>query len=295
MGDSPNGYIIAVDGGGSTCRVCVADAMGNVLGRAVGQPANIATDFEKSRENILETIGQAYNEAGLKSDRSAGDVAYLGLAGAGIGDLASRLEQSLKFNRVKVVTDREPTVHGALGGEDGTVALFGTGSFYSCRRGGELRNVGGWGFRLCDDGGGAFLGINLLRRVVQAYDGLIAHSPLTRDILDRFGGTPHGIVTFAQTASPMEFGEFAPDFVAAFKNADPVVIDLVNGAVDRLHRTLEVLDARSSGALYLLGGLGPFYQSQLNAEYQKLCKTPVGDALAGCILLAQAELMEVEE
>ena len=164
-------FIVAVDGGGSTCRACVADLGGRILGRAVGQSANITTEFKNSRKNILSTICQAYQAANLSADRSASDYAYLGLAGA-LGDAAQRLENSLDFHRVKVVADRVTTVQGALGGGDGTVALFGTGSFFTSRRHGATRNIGGWGFRLSDDGSGAWLGINLLRRTVQTYDGL---------------------------------------------------------------------------------------------------------------------------
>ncbi len=45
--------IIGVDGGGSGCRVAVADAAGTVLARAEGGPANIATDPEGADRSIL--------------------------------------------------------------------------------------------------------------------------------------------------------------------------------------------------------------------------------------------------
>ncbi|NKW71496.1 N-acetylglucosamine kinase [Rhodobacteraceae bacterium R_SAG10] len=290
MGSEIIRYIVAVDGGGSTCRACVADLGGRILGRAVGQSANITTEFKNSRKNILSTICQAYRAANLSADRSASDYAYLGLAGA-IGDVAQRLEGSLDFHRVKVVTDRVTTVQGALGGGDGTVALFGTGSFFTSRRHGVTRNIGGWGFRLGDDGSGAWLGINLLRRTVQAHDGLLEHSPLTREILDRFGGTPSGLVSFVQSASPMEFGRFVPGLIEAFENDDAVARTLISAAVAALHKTLGSLDARASGALYMLGGLGPFYQKQLDPDFRNLCKKPAGDALAGGISLAQIKLV----
>ena len=284
-------YIVAVDGGGSSCRACIADLCGKVLGRANGQAANINSAFAKSRENILAAVRRAYRAAHLPSDRSTSDYAYLGLAGASIGDAAQKLEDTLDFYRVKVATDRKTSVHGALGDADGTVALIGTGSFFTRRKQGEYRDIGGWGFRLGDDGSGAFLGHALLRRTIRAHDGLIEHSRLTRAILERFGGRAAGLVAFAQCASPKAFGKFAPELVAAFENDDPVAKSLIGGAVARLQNTLEVLDARSCGALYLLGGLGPFYQSQLDEDFRSLCKDPIGDALAGGVLLAQTELI----
>ena len=290
FGDA-NKLIVAVDGGGSTCRACIADLDGHVLGRAKGRPANITTDFAASRTNIIETIGQAYRDANLPAERSVGDYAYLGLAGASISNVARKLEDSLDFFRVKVTTDRDTTVQGALGNYDGTVALIGTGSFFVSRRNGVSRNIGGWGLRLGDDGSGAYLGIALLRQTVRAYDGLIEHSPLTKAILERFGGTPDRLVAFAQTASPVDFGGFAPELIDAFHSGDRIANSLIEMAVARFHDTLEVLEAGFGGALYLLGGLGPFYQTQLRPEFRSLCKSPTGDALAGAISLAQNHLV----
>lgn len=284
-------YIVAVDGGGSTCRASVADLDGNVLGRARGQSANLNTDFDASRANIIETVRGAYRAAGLAEDRMAADYAYFGLAGASIGKIAQQLEGSLDFHRIKVVTDREITVQGALGDGDGTVVLMGTGSFFARRMAGACRNIGGWGFRLCDDGGGAYLGMALMRRTIQAFDGRIENSPLTRRVLEQFGGTPNGIVSFAQTASPKEFGEYAPWVTAAFAERDLVAVALIDAAVERLEQTLEILGAASGGPLCMLGGLGPFYQTQLSEKYQKLCQPPIGDALAGAIWLAQKQMV----
>jgi glucosamine kinase len=283
--------IVAVDGGGSTCRACIAKLDGNVLGRAIGKPANITTDFPGSRKNILDTITMAYDDAGLSNERSGMDYTYLGLAGATVGGVAVKLRDSLNFYRTHVGGDLETTVQGALGDGDGTVAMLGTGSCFATRQGGGFRRVGGWGFRLCDDGGGAYLGQALLRLTVQAYDGLVQHSALTEGILGRYGGTPDQLVTFAQSASPLEFGSFAPELVSAFNNGDENAALLISRAVDRLEKTLDNLGALSVGPLFLLGGLGPFYQDQLRADYRKICEKPAGDPLFGAIRLAQLELI----
>lgn len=293
-GDS-NRLIVAVDGGGSTCRACVSDLGGKVLGRATGSPANINTDIAGSRINILETIGRAYKDAELSIERSVHDYAILGLAGASISDSAANLQDSLNFFRTCVTTDKVTTVQGALGDKDGTVALLGTGSFFVARHAGVTRNIGGWGFRLGDDGAGANLGLALLRLTVKAYDGLIKHSPLTKSVLQEYGGTPNGMVRFAQMATPLEFGRLAPKLVDAFEGGDKNAEYLIDQAVVRLEMTLENLGALSNGALFLLGGLGPFYQSQLSPALREICQKPNGDALAGAISLAQAKLVGAAE
>ena len=174
-----------------------------------------------------------------------------------------------------------------MGGEDGTVAAIGTGSFFVSRHKNEVLSIGGWGFQLGDDGGGAFLGRKLLRRTVYAHDGIIKHSPLTRKTLERFGGSPQGMVAFVQAASPMDYGGLAPSIIEAYYADDAVAIEIVDLAVSSLHHTLDILNAKATGALYMLGGLGPVYTKLLRPEYQELCASPKGNASDGAIALAR--------
>jgi glucosamine kinase len=182
-------------------------------------------------------------------------------------------------------------VQGALGDSDGTVALLGTGSFFVTRKAGVTHHVGGWGFQLGDDGGGAILGRNLLRKTVSAHDRIVDHSPLTRTVLKQFGGTPKSMLEFVQTATPMDYGKFAPAVINAHADGDAVASKIVADEVATLTTTLDRLDAKSTGRLCMLGGLGPIYQKFLGADYQAICKPPDSDALSGAIRLAQRELL----
>ncbi|OUS07413.1 hypothetical protein A9Q96_05730 [Rhodobacterales bacterium 52_120_T64] len=279
--------IVAVDGGGSTCRVSICEVSGAIIGAASGGSANITTDFNRALANILETIHRAYAAAGLDPTRMVGDYAYLGLAGANLEGAADLMEKALNFDRVKVTSDREITVQGAMGAEDGTVAAIGTGSFFVGRHNGEVLSIGGWGFQLGDDGGGAFLGQKLLRRAIHAHDGIVAHSPLTRGVLQRFGGTPQGLVAFVQGATPMDYGSFAPSIIKAYYEGDAIAIEIVDAAVASLHHTLDTLNTEITGVLYMLGGLGAAYTELLRPEYQAICASPKGDASDGALSLAQ--------
>lgn len=279
--------IVAIDGGGSTCRASICTVSGEVIGKAHGGSANITTNFTSALSNILDTVHRAYSAAGMDSARMVNDFAFLGLAGANLDGIASQAENALSFRKIKVTSDREITVQGAMGSENGTVAAIGTGSFFVSRHGKDTVSIGGWGFQLGDDGGGAFLGRKLLRHTICAHDGTIAHSPLTREILERFGGSPQGMVAFVQAASPMDYGGFAPSIIEAYYEDDPVAKEIVGSAVSSLHHTLDVLNAKTTGALYMLGGLGPVYTKLLRPEYQALCAPPKGNASDGAIALAR--------
>src|SRR5690606_2743277 len=78
----PPRHLVAVDGGGSGCRVLVADAAGRVLGRGGGGPANINSDFDGALANILVAAEAAVADAGLTPEMLPAATAVLGLAGA---------------------------------------------------------------------------------------------------------------------------------------------------------------------------------------------------------------------
>ena len=286
--------IVVVDGGGTTSRAAVCAASGEILGRATGSAANVTTDFDGALSELMDTVRAAYGDAGLDPNRFTQDAAFLGLAGANVGDTAKRMEARLSFAfaRARVVSDRQITVEGALGPGDGTVALLGTGSFFVRRAPDGIRSVGGWGFQLGDDFGGAWLGRRLLRHSILAYDGLAPASDLTTQILAEFGGTPDGLVTFAKSALPSDYGHFAPRIVAALEAGDPVANAIIGDATAGLVSTLKAIGAGPSERLCMLGGLGPFYAAQLPEAFQSAIVPPLGDGIDGAIALARTTFAE---
>ncbi len=281
-------HIVGIDGGGTGCRVRLVTARGGrVLATATGGPANVNSDFRSACDNILRAIAGAYAAAGLDFAQRSRDIAWLGLAGAGVGDLAERMERALGFARATVSTDRETTLEGALGPGEGAVAMLGTGSFFMRRAQGRERCIGGWGYQLGDECGGAWLGRELLRAVLHAEDGLRRHSPLTRAILERHSARPDEIVRFAHAVSPGEIARLAPEIAAAARNGDAVATEILNRGSELLCRRLDALGAQEGPVLCLLGGLAPVYEPRLPDRYRRLLAPARGDALDGTIALAR--------
>ncbi len=284
-------HIVAVDGGGTGCRVRLADRRGQALVGARGGPANLTSDFAGALANIRATIAAAYRQAGLPPEARAGDVAWLGLAGAATGDNAARLEAALGFARARVSTDCATTVEGALGPRDGLLAMLGTGSFFVRRAGGRDRRIGGWGYQLGDEAGGAWLGRALLARALLAHDGLAPHSPLTRALLDEHDG-PDGIVALARGASPGEIARLAPRLAEAAADGDPAAEAILSEAVALICARLDRLDTPGGdGPLCLAGGLADIYAPRLPARFRARLTPPLGDALSGAISLARRHLL----
>ncbi|MCP3688310.1 MAG: N-acetylglucosamine kinase [Gammaproteobacteria bacterium] len=280
-------YLIGVDGGGTSCRVAVADVSGKVLARAHSGPANIATDYSMARENILSAIQTAWHLAGLAQQSMNQANCVLGLAGANVGRYAKQMEASLPFRSCIVTDDRATSLKGALGDEDGCIAVVGTGSFFSSRYDGVATNIGGWGLMLGDDGGGARLGQSLLRRVIHCYDGVHQHSELTRSTLSDFNDSPHKIVEFAMQARPGDFAAFAPAVVDAACDSDNHGLSLVNDTVEEIQLCIDKVGYKATSQLYLLGGLGSTLLEFLDARYVNASNQPKGDALSGAVVMAQ--------
>ena len=145
------------------------------------------------------------------------------------------------------------------------------------------------GIPVSDEGSGAWLGCEAVRRLLWAIDGRIASSALLRALGEKFAGDPHAIVRWAQTASPRDLATLAPIVFDYDTRGDPVADELVGLAA----RHIEAIAARllSVGAtrLALVGGCAPFLQARLGATTKAHLVEPAGDALSGALRLARAE------
>ena len=177
--------------------------------------ANIRTDMEGARENIMAAVGEAAGAAGVVAGALEHAVAVLGLAGGNVGDYSVRLKALLPFRRSVIVNDGIIAMHGALGAHDGVIAIVGTGSVFVSRRGERVRSIGGWGFQVGDLGGGARLGRQLLEEVLLAHDGVRPASALTGKVMAMFDNDPRKIVDQVRDATPGLYGSFAPLLVEA--------------------------------------------------------------------------------
>lgn len=277
-------FFLGIDGGGTGCRAAVADASGRVLGEGAAGPANIASDLEGARDNILaatsEALTQAVGAAAVAAELPA-LVAGLGLAGANAAGKAQALRRALPFARIKVETDAIAAVKGALGDRDGIVAAIGTGSVFAVQLGGHIRQIGGWGLVLGDEGSGAWLGRALLRQALLAADGFRAGSPLLDKVMRDHGGAD-GVIAFSLAARPADFARLAPQVLNA---DDSIARELVAEATADVARAIHVLQRDPPLPVTFIGGLGPAYAGLLGSRWA--IRPAHGSALDGALILAR--------
>ena len=58
-------YLLGIDGGGTGCRAALADMNGHVLGTGKSGSANIMTDMNTARLNILDATEAALADGGI--------------------------------------------------------------------------------------------------------------------------------------------------------------------------------------------------------------------------------------
>src|SRR5690349_1656914 len=264
----PNALLLlGVDGGGTRCRARLTDAKGTKLGEATAGPANIRFGLERSFSAILQATTDCLVQAGLSSKDSCRITACLALAGASEpSHLQAAKDYPHPFRYAIITTDAQAACVGAHGGHDGGIIIIGTGSIGWAERKGLHTRVGGWGWPVSDEGSGAWLGHEALRRVLWAYDGRIDWSPLLQSLFARFEQDPHAILDWTISAAPRDLGSLAPAIVEHAARNDRVGRELMRMAASHIDALAKRLIAIGTQQLSLLGGLAEHVTPWLSVE-----------------------------
>jgi glucosamine kinase len=277
--------VIGVDGGGTGCRAAVGTCERGILARASAGPANASTDFDGAIRNVTACVAAALAESGLGPTAEAAAAAHVGLAGVVSAREAAQVAAALPFGGLTVTDDRVNVIAGALGAEDGFVVATGTGTIIARQHARIVSHVGGWGFQVSDQASGAWLGRQLLSHVLLCQDGLAAHSPLTKDVLEQFEG-PSGIVRFSLSAGPSDYAAHAPRILQTAETGDEVALMLLRQGAAYLAQALRALGHQGSDPVYLTGGVGPGYAAHLPEQLQSALRPVRGSAVEGAFALA---------
>ncbi len=279
---------LGIDGGGTKCRARLRDAEGKLLGEGAGGPSNIRLDPDLVWTSILTACGEALRQAGLQETDLSRVRAGMGAAGAGQKSAVARLlSRQHPFASFVIDTDAHTAWLGAFEGGDGAILIVGTGSCGYGVVGGQRRYVGGWGFEISDEGSGAAIGRDLLRRVIWAYDGRIPATPLSNAVLGDFSNDPEVLVDWVGKARPSDYARYAPLVLEHAHRRDPLGLELVRHAADEMAQIAMRLLDLGAPALCTFGGLAEPLRPWLPPPLQQLIVPPRADALDGAVLLAK--------
>jgi glucosamine kinase len=281
--------LLGVDGGGTRCRARLADANGTILGEGAAGPANLHLGVKESFSAVLDATVECLRQADL-AVRLERIVACLALAGATEPSvLAAAQAYPHPFCSAIIISDARAACIGAHGGKDGGIIIIGTGSVAWAISGVREHTVGGWGFPISDEGSGAWLGCETLRRVLWARDGLLQWTDMLRAVFEHFNSDPHAIVRWTRTARPRDFGSVVPIVIAYAEQGDVIALDLMRMAARRIDAMAARLQSLGVSRIALMGGLADKIEPFLSEQTRSSLVPPLGDALSGALRLAQAE------
>lgn len=309
-------YFLGVDGGGTNCRIRLADENLVTLADAAGGRSNLQIeDGEPAYKSIMEGTHEVFAKAGVDFAETANTYACFGMAGGRLPSArTSFAERDWPFAQVTVYDDIDIARAGAHGGEDGAVIIVGTGSAAMALVDGKRHQAGGWGFHIGDQMSGAIIGRELVRRTVQAVDGFYPETGLSKAVLERLGGSVDAImdwsfpkvVTPADVApvngvvpatslgrAPAEYGSLMPLFVEYYDKGDPLAKELMDLQLHYVDQYVTWFKARNVQKMAVVGGFGRRINPLLVERYGSFMVDPHDEPLFGAIVMAKQAFASV--
>ncbi|MFS4580836.1 BadF/BadG/BcrA/BcrD ATPase family protein [Phaeobacter sp. C3_T13_0] len=298
MTDSRFPYLIAVDGGGTSCRFSLLQTGAVATPQRIvvtGGSANVYTAPDRAVETLRAGLADLQRQTDLTDEEYHLIPVYAGLAGVIDAGSAARVAGALPHTHVRVADDRIPAVVGALGHETACLIGVGTGSFLGRQVAGQITLIGGHGTVLGDEASGGWLGRRVLQLTLQAAEGIEPMTPLLRSCLKDFSNETAEIVRFAQTAQPIAFGAYAPRVVVAAVDGDEAGRRLMEEGAQYLCNGLRALGRRPEEPVSHIGGVAAHYAAYLPAEVASYLCPAEGSPLDGALELARRFAREIAQ
>jgi len=283
-------YYLGVDGGGTNCRIRLADHTLATLAEIHGGRSNLQLEGgEPAYASIMDGARAAIQEAGLGHETMGAIHACFGMAGGRLPSARMAFEaRDWPFAGVRVFDDIDIARAGAHLGADGAVIIVGTGSAGLALVEGRRYQVGGWGFHVGDQMSGAILGRELVRYAVEAADGLVEASPLTEAVIAQLGGTLDAVMAWSFAGrQPADYGALMPMFITHYEAGDPVAGKLMEIELDHIDRYMRYFKERGAERVAVAGGFGQRLMPLLKARYGDHVTLPQADPLHGALLMAR--------
>ena len=279
--------ILAVDAGGTGCRAALCNKNGHILAYSSGDSCNYHSIGAEQATLTLTLLLTAL----IKKQYLRVNCVVFGLAGLD----TKRDQDALTLIVHKAITDAKIvadkiylcndallTLKGSVGQNNGVLIAAGTGSI-ACgitKEGLEVR-VGGWGYRVGDEGSGHSIGKAAITHILKAYDGREKPSAISAAILTEMSFPDEETLVnwiYSSQFSIARIAALAPIIVRLAEEGDHQGIKIIQHACQEL-REMALTVIRKLGLmstqfnLILSGGIlrHPIIQYQLITSLTSVC------------------------
>ena len=283
------GYLLGIDAGGSHSRARLTRLDGTTIGEARAGPANARIGLENLHTVLMAVTRDTIAAAGLEPEIMPLIAAGMGIAGISRPGIRHQVAQlDFPFRAARLESDAVIANLGAHLGEDGATLVLGTGSVAHIKLGNQNTTIGGYGFPISDEGSGAAIGLSAMRHALRALDGRTRPTPLSTAVTARFNHSTGQAIEWMDTATPKDYGDFAPMVMDYAEKDDAIARSIVEDAVRHVERFIETIFEMGAPCCALAGGLSRRLQPWLRERTAARLTRPRGDSLDGALLLARS-------
>jgi glucosamine kinase len=287
-------FLLGIDGGGSGTRALLARD-GTLLGQGRAGPSALGQGVHQAWLNIESAVRRAFEQARLPFPGWSRCAAVAALSGVSHRPWRDAfVEADPGFAVLEPETDSFAMLVGAHRGAPGAIVAAGTGSIGEVLRpDGSRFTVGGWGFPVGDEGSGAWLGLQAVRRAQGAKDGRAVEGPLVRYVWAHCGADREALQSWCARAGQFAYAQLAP---AVFEYApiDPSAARLLDDAAAALAAIAHTLDPHGELPIALSGSIGHRLMPRFSPALQRRLVDPADGAAGGALMLARKIVVQKE-
>ncbi|MEJ8840311.1 BadF/BadG/BcrA/BcrD ATPase family protein [Ramlibacter sp. AN1133] len=289
-------YLIGIDGGGSGTRAIVQRVRGETVGTGAAGPSALGQGIPQAWDNVQAAVRRAFEGAHLAVPAWKRCALAAGLSGVSHAPWREAfLAADPGFARLDAETDSFTMLLGAHGGQPGVIVIAGTGSIAEALRAdGSRATVGGWGFRVDDEGSGGWLGLQAVRHGLAAFDGRANASPLARRVWMHCGDERETLQEWCQASGQFEYAQLARA-VFECEATDPVAARMLQEATTALEDLALAIDPRGRLPVVIAGSIGERLAPRMRPALRSRVVTAKAGAAEGALTLARRLLRETEE
>lgn len=289
-------YLIGVDGGGSGTRALVQRLHGEVVGTGQAGPSALQQGVPQAWQNVLLAVRRAFEAGRVAVPPWQRCVLAAGLSGVSHAPWREAFRsRDPGFARLEAETDSYTMLLGAHRGQPGAILIAGTGSVAEALRAdGSRATVGGWGFRVDDEGSGGWLGLQAVRHGLAAFDGRANPGPLARRVWMHCGDEREALQEWCGRAGQFEFAQLARA-VFDCEETDPVAAGLLAQATSALEELALAIDPRGRLPLAVSGSIGERLAPRMRPFVRSRIVAAEAGAAEGALMLARRALQKEPE
>jgi N-acetylglucosamine kinase-like BadF-type ATPase len=304
---------LCVDGGQTKTAVSLLDEEGKTLESWREGPLTTPSK-PGAADNLRAVVRSACEELGRRLERSGGaapEAACLSLTGYHEGDefvppLVKEEARKVVPNleRIHVIPDYVGNWVAATAGEPAIMVISGGGAVaYGRDASGHSARAGGWGHLLGDEGSGYWIGLEAIKMVFRAHDGMVPKTSLEAELLQRFElAHVRDLMNrvYSGGISEPEIAELVPVVDALARQGDETSMRIMERAAAHLMELAVVLlEQLGELPVFLSGGVWnasamdeQFRRLLAEAGYYSQISRAKGEPWEGIFMVAKGGILE---